>query len=193
MILVVGLGNPGSRYADTRHNVGFRVVERVAERTPGAGAWREAFEGQFAPATIAGQEAGLLQPWTFMNASGRSVRAASSHFGLAPAEILVVHDELDLGFGQLRLKLGGGDAGHRGLRSITQELGSADYGRLRLGIGRPPPDFVGGVVDFVLQGFPLAGRTELLRVLDRAAEAVELVAGSGLPAAMSTINRRADR
>jgi PTH1 family peptidyl-tRNA hydrolase len=133
---------------------------------------------------------GVLKPETFMNASGRSVRAASSFFALEPAAVLVVHDELDLPFGDLRLKSGGGDGGHRGLRSISQELGDPGYGRVRVGIGRPPPHFQGDVADFVLQAFALEERSELTSVLDRTCEAVESVITDGLARTMNRTNQR---
>jgi peptidyl-tRNA hydrolase, PTH1 family len=189
VILLAGLGNPGERYEGTRHNIGFMAVERVVARA-GGGVWRERFAGRAAEIRLAGDTVVVLQPWTFMNDSGRSVRAALGFYRLAPADLLVVHDELDLPFGELRLKLGGGEAGHRGLRSITSELQSGDYGRLRLGIGRPPAEFRGSVTDFVLQAIPLAAGDELSRVLDRAAEAVELVAFRGFSLAMNEIHRR---
>src|SRR5262245_18308895 len=113
----------------------------------------------------------LLKPLTYMNSSDRSVQAALAFYKLQPSELLVVHDELDLAFGDVRLKQGGGDAGHRGLKSITQELGGPDYGRLRVGIGKPPPGFRGGGADFVLEGFRPAEKAELDRLVERAADA----------------------
>jgi PTH1 family peptidyl-tRNA hydrolase len=190
VIALVGLGNPGERYAATRHNVGFRVVERVVEKCGGSG-WREKFSGRVATVERAGEKLLVLEPQTFMNESGRSVRAALDFHGLGVEDLLVVHDELDLAFGEVRLKQGGGDAGHRGLRSVTAHVASSDYGRVRVGIGRPPPEFGGSVADFVLQGFALADQAELSGVIDRAAEAIEIVVERGLPAAMNEINRRA--
>jgi len=188
VILVVGLGNPGPRYADTRHNAGFMVVDALARG--GIAAFRSRFEGQYAELELGGEQVGLLKPATFMNESGRSVRAASSFLALAPESLLVVHDELDLGFGELRLKQGGGDGGHRGLRSISAELADPGYGRLRCGIGRPAPDFDGGVVDFVLQAFALEERSELASALERASEAVKFVISDGLSRAMNRTNQR---
>lgn len=190
MIALVGLGNPGERYAETRHNVGFRVVERLVEKCGGSG-WREKFSGRIAAVECGGQRLLVLEPLTFMNESGRSVRAALDFHGLGVEDLLVVHDELDLPFGDVRLKQGGGDAGHRGLRSVTAHVASSDYARLRIGIGRPPPEFGGSVADFVLQGFALADRAELSGVIDRAVEAIEIIVDEGLPAAMNEINRRA--
>jgi peptidyl-tRNA hydrolase, PTH1 family len=190
MLLIVGLGNPGERYARTRHNVGFMAAERVVERA-GGGAWRDAFSGRRASIELGGEPALVLEPLTFMNESGRSVGAALAYHRLGPDTLLVLHDELDLPFGEVRLKQGGGEAGHRGLRSVSAHVQSSAYGRVRIGIGRPLPEFAGSVRDFVLDGFPLADQAELPRVLDRVAEAVELVALRGMPAAMNEINRRA--
>lgn len=190
MILVAGLGNPGPRYAETRHNIGFRVVDRL-EAGSSAG-FRERFNGQYASIDVAGTTVGLLKPQTFMNDSGRSVQPAMQFFKVKPHEILVVYDELDLPFGEVRLKVGGGDAGHRGMKSISQAIGS-DTLRLRVGIGRPPPEFRGAVADFVLQGFSLAERAELDDVIDRAAKAVTLVVTRGIEAAMNATNQRSPR
>jgi PTH1 family peptidyl-tRNA hydrolase len=188
VILVVGLGNPGPRYAGTRHNAGFMVIDALA--TGRVAAFRPRFDGDYAELGVGGEQVGLLKPGTFMNDSGRSVRAACSSFALDPEAVLVVHDELDLAFGELRLKQGGGDGGHRGLRSISAELGNSGYGRLRFGIGRPPPDFEGDVADFVLQAFALEERSELASALDRASEAVRLTITSGLSVAMNRTNQR---
>jgi len=188
VILVVGLGNPGPRYAPTRHNAGFMLIDALASGR--VAAFQPRFAGDYAELQLGGERVGLLKPGTFMNESGRSVRAASSFFELAPEAVLVVHDELDLALGELRLKVGGGDGGHRGLRSISAELASPEYARLRLGIGRPAPDFTGSVADFVLQAFALEERTELASVLGRASEAVELVVSDGLSRAMNRTNQR---
>ncbi|HTA88246.1 MAG TPA: aminoacyl-tRNA hydrolase [Polyangiaceae bacterium] len=188
MILVVGLGNPGPRYAPTRHNAGFMLIDALASGR--VAAFQPRFAGDYAELQLGAARVGLLKPGTFMNESGRSVRAASSFFELAPEAVLVVHDELDLALGELRLKVGGGDGGHRGLRSISAELASPEYARLRLGIGRPAPDFTGSVADFVLQAFALEERTELASVLGRASEAVELVVSDGLSRAMNRTNQR---
>ncbi len=190
MILVVGLGNPGPRYQGTRHNIGFSVVDRLVEQA-GDGVWRLRFEGRLATMTVAGERLLALEPHTFMNESGRSVRAALDHFGLGPESLLVVHDELDLPLGSLRLKLGGGEAGHRGLASISAQLGTSDYPRLRFGIGRPGPNFEGTIADFVLEGFPLADRPLLPEQVERAVWAVALFVREGRGAAMNVINRRA--
>lgn len=191
MILVAGLGNPGPRYAETRHNAGFMVVDRLAARAGGA-VFRDKFHGSFATATLEGVAFGLLKPLTFMNDSGRSVQAATQLYKVPLTSLFVVHDELDLPFGELRLKQGGGDGGHRGLRSITGALGG-DYVRARFGIGRPPPDFRGDPADFVLQGFSLAERAELEKLVDRAADALVLAATRGISVAMNATNQRKPR
>jgi PTH1 family peptidyl-tRNA hydrolase len=190
VILVAGLGNPGPRYASTRHNVGFMVVDRLAAR---AGAeLRDKFHGEFSRALIAGATIGLLKPLTFMNDSGRSVQAARDFYRVPMEALFVVHDELDVGFGEQRLKVGGGDAGHRGIRSIAACVG-AGFARLRVGVGRPPAEFEGSPADFVLQGFSLAERNELDGVLDRAADALVLAATRGISVAMNATNQRMAR
>lgn len=191
MILVVGLGNPGPRYHGTRHNVGWAVVDRLAERA-GNPAFTSKFRGQFAKAELSGKPFGFLKPETYMNESGKSVLPALQFFKLQPSSVLLVHDELDLGFGDVRLKQGGGDAGNRGVRSVTEAIGP-DTMRLRIGIGKPPPEFRGDTADFVLQGFPPTERAELDGVLDRAADAVVLVATQGISAAMNATNQRRPR
>jgi len=135
-MLLVGLGNPGARYARNRHNVGFMAVEDVLHRYSFP-AWREKFKGFYSAADIAGQRVHLLLPQTFMNNSGESVRAAADFFKIAPAEVVVVYDELDLPPGQAKFKTGGGHAGHNGVRSIIQHLGTPDFQRIRIGIGHP--------------------------------------------------------
>ena len=132
---VVGLGNPGKQYALTRHNVGFMAVERLAE---GLGAsWSAKFNGLMARARLGDRELTLLEPQQFMNLSGHATQAMAQFYGIKPAEILVVHDDLDLAFGRIQLKVGGGHGGHNGLRSLQAQLGDAGFARLRIGIGRP--------------------------------------------------------
>ncbi len=195
MILVAGLGNPGPRYAETRHNAGFMLIDALAHQSGAerVAAFRARFDGELATCELWGHELALLKPQTFMNESGRSVRAAAAFFKLGLDSVLVAHDELDLAFAELRLKQGGGDGGHRGLRSITAQFGNPGYVRLRLGIGRPAPDFEGDVADFVLQGFPLEARGELNSLLERASEAVKAVVTEGLSRAMNRTNQRTVR
>ena len=190
MILVAGLGNPGPRYEATRHNVGFRVVDRWVERHGGA-SWRDKFEGQLASVDCkSGERVLVLKPMTFMNLSGHCVRAAMSFFKIDPADLLLVHDELDLPFGEYRLKQGGGAAGHNGVSSIIERLGTDAFARLRFGIGRAPADFVGSVADFVLESFPLADRAQLTELIDTSSKVLDQVVNDGLSAAMNKSNRR---
>jgi len=185
MHLVVGLGNPGKKYSGNRHNVGFMAVDKLADerRLP---EWREKFSGVYSR----GDELMVLKPMTFMNVSGDSVQPAAAFVKVEPAQIVVLHDELDLPWGDVRLKLGGGHAGHNGLRSIIGRLGTPDFVRVRIGIGRPPAGFRGEVADFVLQDFDSAERAELPDVLARAVSAVNAVLEKGFAAAQNTVNTR---
>ena len=195
MLLVAGLGNPGPRYQATRHNIGFRLIDALAEKCGvAASAFRERFHGEIASARLGDEELLLLRPQTFMNESGRSVQAACAFYKIRPAEgqLLVAHDELDLPFADVRLKKGGGDAGNRGIRSISGALGS-DYLRLWLGIGRPPPDFRGDPADFVLQAFAPAELASVEDMIARATEAVSLLTSQGLEKAMNRTNQRPSR
>jgi PTH1 family peptidyl-tRNA hydrolase len=190
MRLIAGLGNPGPRYQSTRHNLGFRVIDELARQcgVP-ASAFKDRFHGEIASARLGGEELLLLRPQTFMNESGRSVQAACTFYKIKPSELIVAHDELDVPFPEVRLKQGGGDGGNRGVRSVTASLGP-DYVRIRLGIGRPPPDFRGDVADFVLQAFPSAELAAVDQMVARATEAVSLVTSLGLEKAMNRINQR---
>ena len=190
MILIAGLGNPGPRYATTRHNVGFRIVDRWVNRHESQ-TWREKFEAEYTSVSCAnGERVVVLKPTTFMNRSGFAVRAALSFFKLEPAELLVVHDELDLPFGDYRLKLGGGDAGHNGVGSIIEQLGTDAFARLRFGIGRPPLEFTGSGADFVLEGFPLADRPRVEELIGTCTQVLDQVVESGLSSAMNVSNRK---
>lgn len=177
-MLVVGLGNPEKKYAKNRHNVGFMVLDTLASD------WREKWKGFYAK----DGDVTYLKPMTFMNLSGESVQPAAAFLKAEPKDILVVHDELDLPFGDIRLKLGGGHAGHNGLRSIIACLGSPDFARLRIGIGRPPPGFRGDVADYVLSNFDGVEAAQLGEVLDRGREAVLRVLKLGIAAAMNVTN-----
>ncbi len=176
MKLIVGLGNPGAQYAQNRHNIGFMAVDRIAE-DHGFGPWKSRFRGLVAEGRLAGDKALLLKPQTFMNLSGESVGEAMRYLKLEPADVIVLHDELDLAPGKLRLKQGGGHAGHNGLRSLHQHIGEG-YGRVRLGIGHPGhKDRVAG---YVLHDFAKADADwldDLLRGISDGAEA--LAAGDG--------------
>ena len=190
MLLIAGLGNPGPRYQATRHNVGFRVIDELVRQcgVP-ASAFKARFQGEIASARLGDEEVLLLRPQTFMNESGRSVQAACTFYKLKPSDLIVAHDDLDVPFSEVRLKQGGGDGGQRGVRSITAAIGP-DYVRIRLGIGRPPPDFRGDVADFVLQAFPSAELATVDQMVTRATEAVSLVTSLGLEKAMNRINQR---
>jgi PTH1 family peptidyl-tRNA hydrolase len=182
-MLVVGLGNPGPSYRSHRHNVGFMVLERL-HSLAGASEWREKYSALTAKGVLAGQPVTLLLPQTFMNLSGTSVQKASTDLRFTPAKIIVVHDELELSFGQVRAKFGGGHAGHNGLRDITAKLG-ADFARIRVGIGRPT---VGAVDSYVLSPFSKEEQPELPSVIDRAASLVELALRDGIEAAIEKSN-----
>jgi PTH1 family peptidyl-tRNA hydrolase len=193
MLLIAGLGNPGPRYQATRHNLGFRVIDELARQCSlQASAFRERFHGEVASARLGSVDLLLLRPQTFMNDSGRSVQAACTFYKIKPSELIVVHDELDLPFADVRLKKGGGDGGNRGVRSVTAALGP-DYVRIRLGIGRPAPDFRGDPADFVLQAFASAELEAVEQMVSRATEAVALVTSVGLEKAMNRINQRPAR
>ncbi|HEU0061875.1 MAG TPA: aminoacyl-tRNA hydrolase [Hyphomicrobiaceae bacterium] len=174
MKLLVGLGNPGSAYARQRHNVGFMALDRIAARHD-LGAWKKRFHGLSSDGVIGGRRVVLLKPHTYMNDSGRSVQDAQRFLKIADADILVFHDELDLAPGKVRLKTGGGNAGHNGLRSITAHIGN-DYGRVRLGIGHPGAKHL--VSGYVLHDFAKADADWLEPLLDAiAAAAGRLAAG----------------
>jgi peptidyl-tRNA hydrolase, PTH1 family len=175
-LLVVGLGNPGREYAGNRHNVGWMVVEELARRH--GASWKGKFSGQFAELRLDGHRVGLLKPETFMNESGSSVSAAARFFKLDPDAVLVVHDEGDLDLGRLQARAGGGLAGHNGLRSIAQELGTQDFLRLRIGVGRPERGDPRPLADYVLSNFDPHDDAEA--IVARAADAVETIAREGL-------------
>lgn len=189
MWFVVGLGNPGRNYESHRHNVGFMVVDKLHDKLRGE-TFRSKFSAEIARVSHGDATILLLKPQTFMNLSGQSVQPAAAFHKVGPANTLVVHDELDVPFGELRLKLGGGHAGHNGLRSIIQTMGTPDFPRLRIGIGRPPPTFKGEVADFVLSSFSGEERAELDLVLSRAVESVLDVCARGFGPATNKLNTR---
>ncbi|MER5786461.1 aminoacyl-tRNA hydrolase [Streptomyces mobaraensis] len=187
--LIVGLGNPGGEYAGNRHNVGFMVADLLAERI-GAKfkahkARAQVVEGRLGPPGPSSRRVVIAKPMSFMNLSGGPTAALRDFYKVPVRRIVAVHDELDIDFGQLRLKLGGGDNGHNGLKSITKALGS-DYCRVRFGIGRPPGRMQ--VADFVLKDFSSAERKDLAFEVDRAADAVESLIVDGLERAQGTYN-----
>lgn len=192
-MIIAGLGNPGARYQNTRHNIGFQVVDRIAfdhSQAP----FREKFHSQLGavelPSPSGMKKVWLLKPQTFMNLSGDALQPAAAYFKMPLDEILVIHDELDLPLGRLQLKRGGGSGGHNGLKSIASRLGGAEFLRLRVGIGRPPSDFRGTPADFVLQAFAPSEGPQVDDLVARAGEAVELLVKEGLSTAMNHTNRR---
>ena len=185
-LLVAGLGNPGREYVDTRHNVGFMVAEELARRH--GGSWRAKFSGDLAEMRLDGLRLAVLKPQTYMNESGRSVGAAVRFFKMEPEALLVVHDEVDLEPGRLQARLGGGLAGHNGLRSVAQHLGTPEFARLRIGVGRPERGDPRPVADFVLS--PFSPEVDVEALVARAADAVETVAREGVEEAQNRFNER---
>jgi PTH1 family peptidyl-tRNA hydrolase len=182
-LLVAGLGNPGREYERTRHNVGWMVVDELARRHEGS--FRSKFSGQLAEVRDDERRLALLKPETYMNISGRSVGAASRFFKADPVSLLVVHDDVDLEQGRLQVRLGGGLAGHNGLRSIADALGTQDFLRLRIGVGRPARDRR-PVADYVLS--PFEPEIDVEELISRAADAVEAIAREGLEPAQQRFN-----
>jgi len=186
--LIVGLGNPGPKYQDTRHNAGFWFVERLADRHGGRLLNESKFHGLMARVRIGGHDLRLLEPLTFMNRSGRSVAAVARYFSIAPEQILIVHDELDLPPGQVRLKQGGGHAGHNGLRDTMSALGSREFWRLRVGIDHPGDR--SRVVDYVLNR---PGKDEALAIdeaLDQAENSLGDILSGRFAQAMNRLHAK---
>lgn len=183
--LIVGLGNPGPRYAATRHNAGFFVLDELADRL-GCGFKLHKGTVELAEGRLAGSPVVLAKPRSYMNLSGGPVLQVSRFFKIDPARIVVVHDELDLPYGVVRLKRGGGEGGHNGLKSISAALGTKDYVRVRFGIGRPPGRQ--DPAEYVLREFAAVERKDIGYLIDRAADAVEAVLSSGLEAAQNTFH-----
>jgi peptidyl-tRNA hydrolase, PTH1 family len=188
--LVVGLGNPGREYTGHRHNAGAMVVDRLA-RAVGIPLGQSKFQGRFGQGDVGRTRVLLLEPETFMNGSGESVAAAARFFKVAPEDMLLVHDELDLPFGRLQLKRGGGTGGHNGLDSVVEQLGTPDFARLRFGIGKPTgPGAKERVVGYVLHDFSTEERALLEPLLERAVEMARAWLTLGLAEAMNRHNRR---
>ncbi|GLW97565.1 aminoacyl-tRNA hydrolase [Microtetraspora sp. NBRC 16547] len=183
--LVVGLGNPGPEYAGNRHNAGFMVLDELAARVGGRFKVHRS-RAEIVEGRLAGAPAVLAKPLSFMNLSGGPVKALADFYKVAPANVVVIHDELDIPYGALRAKLGGGDNGHNGLKSITKSLATRDYLRIRFGIGRPP-----GRMDaaaFVLKDFATVERKDLPFLVDRAADMVESLIRAGLEATQNAFH-----
>jgi PTH1 family peptidyl-tRNA hydrolase len=184
-LMVAGLGNPGREYERDRHNVGWMVVDELARRH-GAPAFRSKFSGRLAEGRIGGHRVALLKPETYMNDSGRSISAATRFFKLPLDQLLVVHDDVDLDVGRAQMRLGGGLGGHNGLRSIAQELGTQDFLRLRIGVGRPGRGDPRDVASYVLSPFEPEDDSEGLLALS--ADAVEMLLDEGLVKAQQRFN-----
>jgi PTH1 family peptidyl-tRNA hydrolase len=184
--LIVGLGNPGPKYLWTRHNAGFIVLDRFASLA-GIAATRKSFSGLYGEGEFKGNRLFLLKPQTYMNLSGRSVAEALRFHKLAPSDLIVIHDELDIPFGQIKLKTDGGHGGHNGLRSLHQELGTGDYNRLRIGIGKP---LHGDMADYVLTNFGKNEMKDLPQLVDGIVDALEMLIIEGMPKTMSLYNNK---
>jgi PTH1 family peptidyl-tRNA hydrolase len=183
-LLVAGLGNPGREYERTRHNAGWLVLDELAQRH--GGSWRSKFSGSLSEVRLGDARVALLKPETYMNESGRSLGAAARFFKVQPEQVLVVHDDVDLETGRLQARAGGGLAGHNGLRSLAQHLGSQDFLRLRIGVGRPGRGDPRSVADWVLSAFAPEDDAEAL--VSRSADAVETIVSDGLEAAQQRFN-----
>ena len=183
-LLVAGLGNPGREYERTRHNAGWLVLDELARRH--GGSWRSKFSGSLSELRLGDARVALLKPETYMNESGRSLGAAARFFKVEPEQVLVVHDDVDLETGRLQARAGGGLAGHNGLRSLAQHLGSQEFLRLRIGVGRPGRGDRRSVADWVLS--PFAPEDDADALLARSADAVEAIVGEGLQEAQQRFN-----
>jgi PTH1 family peptidyl-tRNA hydrolase len=183
-LLIAGLGNPGPEHARDRHNVGWMVADELSRRH--SGAFRAKFSGRLAETRIDGARVAILKPETYMNESGRSISAAARFFKVPAESVLVVHDDVDLPVGRLQARLGGGLAGHNGLRSISQALGSAEFQRLRIGVGRPERGDPRPVADYVLS--PFAPEDDVAQLVTRSVDAVESLLAVGLEETQQRFN-----
>ncbi len=187
MFLVVGLGNPGRQYQGNRHNVGFRVVEQLAARAGGSSP-RDKYGAELYEIALGAERVILCKPMEFMNVSGQAVRQVAGFHKIPAARTIVVHDELDVPFGRLKLGAGGGAGGHNGIRSIIADLGTPEFARVRFGVDRPPPNWQGA--DYVLANFTGAEQKELPALIDLAADAVEDIVARGIGPAMNKFNTK---
>jgi peptidyl-tRNA hydrolase, PTH1 family len=184
--LLVGLGNPGPNYAQTRHNLGFMVADRLAARLGSNFKVHKRSGAEIVTGRLGGRPVVLAKPRCYMNESGRQVGPLAKFYSVPPADIVVIHDDLDLEFGRIRFKIGGGEGGHNGLRSVAAALGTKDFQRVRIGIGRPP-----GRKDpaaFVLENFTSAERVEVPTICEQAADATELLIELGLEPAQNRVH-----
>ena len=190
MWLVVGLGNPGPTYEANRHNIGFKVVDELARRWNANSGWRAKFGGE----VLQKNQVVILKPQEFMNVSGQATQRTAAFHQIGPNETIVIHDEIDLDFGRLKVKVGGGHGGHNGLRSITEHLG-ADFLRVRCGVGKPKDKGVENekVAGYVLSDFSTTENKELPFLIGGAADAVELILQKGSTAAMNQVNTEKPR
>jgi len=186
--LIAGLGNPGESYLHTRHNLGFMVIDCLSQHLAGGGdkTWQKRFGSEVMEGTLAGCKVILFKPMSYMNLSGMPTSQCMAYYKVLPEEVVVVHDDIDLPFGVIRIRKGCGDAGHNGVKSITEALGTVDYVRVRCGIGRPNGKHV---PDFVLDRFDLEEEKELEGFIKRGAMAVEALLSMGLTAAQNAFNR----
>jgi PTH1 family peptidyl-tRNA hydrolase len=185
-LLVVGLGNPGPDYAKTRHNLGFVVADILADRIGSGFKVHKRSGAEVTTGRLGGRSLVLAKPRVYMNESGRQVGPLAKFYSVAPADVIILHDELDIDFGQIRLKFGGGVAGHNGLRSVSSALGTNDFQRVRIGVGRPPGRMDGAA--FVLGNFTSAERKEVPTICEQAADATELLIELGLEPAQNTVH-----
>ncbi|WP_281500166.1 aminoacyl-tRNA hydrolase [Gordonia alkaliphila] len=184
--MIVGLGNPGPAYEKTRHNIGAMVADGLVFSYGEKYTVHRKSGAELATVRIGGEPVLVAKARTYMNTTGRQIGPLAKYHGIAPEDVIVLHDELDIDFGQVRLKRGGGEGGHNGLRSLTAALGSRDYLRVRLGIGRPPGRQ--DPADFVLKPFPSADRAEVDLLIRNGIDATELLLGQGLEAAQNTVH-----
>lgn len=185
-LLVVGLGNPGPRYETTRHNLGFLVADILADRIGSGFKVHKRSGAEVATGRLGGRAVVLAKPRVYMNESGRQVGPLANFYSIDAADVVAIHDELDIEFGRIRLKLGGGEGGHNGVRSVASALGTKDFQRVRIGIGRPP-----GRKDpaaYVLENFNAAERPEVGTICEQAADATELLIQLGVEAAQNTVH-----
>jgi PTH1 family peptidyl-tRNA hydrolase len=185
-LLVIGLGNPGPQYEKTRHNIGFVIADVLAARLGGSFKVHKRSGAEIITGRLGNRPVVVAKPRTYMNESGRHVGPLAKFYSVSPADVIVIHDELDIDFGKIRLKLGGGEGGHNGLRSVANALGTKDFQRVRIGIGRPPGRK--DPADFVLENFSAAERKELPTICEQAADATELLIETGLEPAQNLVH-----